>query len=223
MSPRNCSYCGRRRGVDLLPPAGAGPRCQRARQGREDGTGIAHQRHVDRHVLADLGRVELDVDNLRVTGKARGVAGHAVVEAHAHRDEQVGMLDGAIDVHFAVHARHAEMQRMILGERADAEQRGDDRNAGVLGEDAQVLARVAEDDAVSGEDERTLGLRDEPRGVGERPGFGHRRRRGAPAPPRGARTRCAGSARPWARRRARVRAAPRARPRRPCAWYRPGW
>ena len=99
------------------------------------------------------------MNNLRVAGEARRVAGHAVVEAHAHRDQQVGMLDGAIDVHLAVHARHAEMQRMILGERADAEQGGDDGDAGVLGEDAQVLARIAQDDAVSRQDERPLGAR----------------------------------------------------------------
>ena len=50
-------------------------------------------------------------------------------------DEQVGVLDGAVDVDLAVHARHAEVQRVILGKGADAEQRGDDRDAGVLGEE----------------------------------------------------------------------------------------
>ena len=47
---------------------------------------------------------------------------------------QVGLLDGAVDVHLAVHARHAQVQRVRLGERADAEQRGDHRDAGPLGE-----------------------------------------------------------------------------------------
>ncbi len=49
---------------------------------------------------------------------------------------------------------------------------------------------VAENDAVSGHDQRPLGLGDEVRGVGERPGSGTRARAGLPAPPRGARTQC---------------------------------
>ena len=166
---------GAARRVDLLPPRRAGAGGQGAGEGREDGAGVAHQRHFHRHVLADLRGIELDVDDLRVPGEARRVAGHPVVEAHAHGDQQVGMLDRAVDVHLAVHARHAEMQRMILGEGADAEQRGNDGDAGVLGEDAQVFARVAEDDAVSRQDERPFGAGDEPGGGVQRGGIGHGR------------------------------------------------
>ena len=76
---------------------------------------------------------------------------------------QIGLLDGAVDVHLAVHARHAEVQRVGLGERADAEQRGDDRHAGALGQRAELVVGVAQDDAVARHDERPLGPADEPR------------------------------------------------------------
>jgi hypothetical protein len=65
----------------------------------------------------------------RVGRKAR-VAGHPVVEPEAVADDHVRMLNGAVDVHLAMHPRHAEMERMGLGEGADAEQGGDDRDAG---------------------------------------------------------------------------------------------
>ena len=62
------------------------------------------------------------------------VAGHPVVEAESYADDDVGLLDGAIDVHLAVHARHAQMEGMRLGEGADPEEGGDHRDAGALGE-----------------------------------------------------------------------------------------
>ena len=106
---------------------------------------VAHQADGHGHVLADLGRIELDVDDLGAAGEGREVAGHPVVEPEPDPDDQVGLLDGAVDVHLAVHARHAEVQRVRLGERADAEQRGDDRDAGALGQRAELVVGVAQD------------------------------------------------------------------------------
>ena len=40
------------------------------------------------------------------------VAGDAVVEAHAERDEEVGLLDRLVDPRLAVHAHHAERERV---------------------------------------------------------------------------------------------------------------
>ena len=43
----------------------------------------------------------------------------------------------------AVHAGHAEVLRVAVGERAAGHQRGDDRDAGQLGEHAQLGAAPA--------------------------------------------------------------------------------
>ena len=67
------------------------------------------------------------------------LAGDTVVEARAERDEQVGLLHRRDRGVVAVHARHAEAQRVLVGERAARHQRGDDRDAGELGELAQRL------------------------------------------------------------------------------------
>ncbi len=54
--------------------------------------------------LADLGRVDVDVDDFGVRGELGDLAGHAVGEARAHGDEQVALGDGHVGVLGAVHA-----------------------------------------------------------------------------------------------------------------------
>ena len=60
------------------------------------------------------------------------IAGDAVVEAHAQREQQVGFLNGVIDPGFAVHAHHAQVQRMRSRKRSQAQQRQGHGNAGLL-------------------------------------------------------------------------------------------
>ena len=147
----------------------------------QDGARVADQPDGDGHVLADLRRIELDVDHLRPAGEGREVSRHPVIEPEPDPDDQVGLLDGAVHVHLAMHARHAQVQRVRLRERADPEQRGDDRNAGPLGERPELVVGVAQDDAVPGHDERPLGSADQPDGLDDR----HRRRASHQAgPPR---------------------------------------
>ena len=115
---------------------------------------IADQADVDADVLVDLGRVDVDVDLLGVEGVGLEVARDAIVEAHAEGEEQVGFLDRGVDPGFAVHAHHAEVERMRGGEGADAEQRRRDRDVGALGELADDVAGARDRDAVPGQDHR---------------------------------------------------------------------
>ena len=100
---------------------------------------VGHDADVDRHVLADLGRVDVDVDLLRVQRVGLQVARDAVVEPHAERDEQVGFLDGGVDPGLAVHAHHAEVRRVRRRQTADAEQRDRRGNARRVDERAELL------------------------------------------------------------------------------------
>ena len=87
---------------------------------------VADDRDVDQPVLPDLGRVDVHVDDLGVGRERRQLAGDAVVEARAERDQQVGPLhrgDGRV---VAVHAGHAQAELVGVGERAARHQRGDD-------------------------------------------------------------------------------------------------
>ena len=62
------------------------------------------------------------------------VAGHPVVEPRAQADDQVALLQAGDRGDGAVHARHAEVLRVAVGERAARHQRGDDRDAGQRGQ-----------------------------------------------------------------------------------------
>ena len=157
--PRKPSHRGRTNPAISARHASHVARRDAREQRRRIGLGVADD--ADRHgnVLADLRGVELDVDDLGAPRERREVAGDAIVEAEPHADDEVGLLDGAVDVHLAVHAGHAEVERMRLGKRADPEQRRDDGNAGSLGQRAQLIVGVAENDAVPGHDERPLGAR----------------------------------------------------------------
>ncbi len=101
---------------------------------------VADDRDVGRAVLADLGRVHVGVHDGRVGGEAGQLAGHPVVEPRAEADDEVGLLQRGHRGHRAVHARHAEVRGMRVGQRAPSHQRGDDRRAAEVDQAAQLLA-----------------------------------------------------------------------------------
>ena len=106
--------------------------------------------------------------DLGVRGERRQLAGHAVVEAGAEGDEQVGLLQGGDGGDGAVHAGHAEVQRVAVGDGAAGHQRGHDGDAGQLDE-ARAAPRcaLAADDAAADVEHRPLGLGDQPGGLAD--------------------------------------------------------
>ena len=116
---------------------------------------------VDADVLVQLGAIDVDVNLLRVARVGLEVAGDAVVEPHAERDQQVGLLNRVVDPRLAVHAHHAEVERMRRRHAADAEQRHRDRNLRALGEREDLALGARQHDAVAGENQRPLGAVDQ--------------------------------------------------------------
>src|SRR5713226_6858772 len=85
--------------------------------------GITNQGRVNLHVLVDFGAVDLNMDLVSALGVSAQVAGDAVIKTHANSNEEVGFLNGVVDPGFAVHAHHAEIERIIGREAADAKER----------------------------------------------------------------------------------------------------
>ena len=108
------------------------------------------------HVLPDLGRVDLDVDDLRLRREVLQAPGHAVVEAHADADKEIRLADRDVVPVHAVHAGHTQVQRVRAGEAADAEQRRDHRDVRLLRQLPHLGVGVRDDHAVAGEDDRSL-------------------------------------------------------------------
>ena len=78
--------------------------------------------------------------------------------------------------HGAVHAGHAEVLRVAVGERAAGHQRGDDRHPGHLGEHPQLLGGAGADHAAADVQHRAPRLEDQPGGLADLLGVraGHR-------------------------------------------------
>ena len=73
-------------------------------------------------------------------------------------DEQVGLLQREHGGDRAVHARHAEVLLVRVGERAAGHERGHDGRVGRLGELEQLVRRVRADDAAAHVEHRALRL-----------------------------------------------------------------
>src|SRR5207245_4566021 len=87
----------------------------------EDFAGVADESGIHLHVLVDFGAVNLNVDLACALGVGAKVAGDAVVEAHAHGNEQVGFLNGIVHPSFTVHAHHSQVERIFGRAASDAE------------------------------------------------------------------------------------------------------
>ena len=119
---------------------------------------VADDGHVGVYDLVDFGGVDLQVDDLGVRPETARIARHAVVEAHAHGDQEVGVADGFVGGIGSVHAEHAEPLRVIAGECAEAHQGTGHRDAECFGEAAEFFAGVGHDHAAAAEQQGALRL-----------------------------------------------------------------
>ena len=158
-----------------VPGRGADP-------GGEDGEGRARIRddgNFGGYRLADLGSVDVDVDDPRVAGVGVEVPGHPVVEAHADREDHVRLVGEHVGAVVAVHAEKTDVERVVRGQGGEAEEGEADREPAALRHFAELRLRPGESDPMSGEDIGALGaveetggrlaLRDEGRGGPDRP------------------------------------------------------
>ena len=137
--------CGHR--FQLRPPLRKGVALERRRlEQRVDplqrGPRLRGQSNVRVLVLPDLGRVDVDVHDARPRREGLQLARDTVVEAHAHRHEQVGAVDRRVGRDGAVHPQHLQRERVRLREDPQAHQRLRDGHAGAAHELAELRARV---------------------------------------------------------------------------------
>src|SRR5260370_18646560 len=89
----------------------------------EDFARVADESGVDFDVFVDFRAVDFDVNLARFLCVRAEIAGNAIVKAHSNSDQQIRFLDCVIDPGFAVHAHHAEIERIAGREAANAEER----------------------------------------------------------------------------------------------------
>ena len=117
---------------------------------------IAHQRNIHLDVLVDLRGIDFDMNLLRLQRVGARRPNHAIVKAHAARDQKIGFLDRMIHPRLAVHAHHAQVQRMRSREAAQPQQRQRHWNLRPLCQRLQLLHRAGLHHAVSRKNHRPL-------------------------------------------------------------------
>ena len=148
-------------------------------QGEQRGHEALHvgdHTEVDRIIAADLLGVDVDVDEPRGWDRERvagnPAAAHAVVEAGAERQQDVGLARGLIGWVRSIAADDPERQPMIGRHDARALRRVGDGDAEQLGEPAHLRSRLGQHGAVADEDHRPLGADEQleraPRDLGRR-------------------------------------------------------
>ena len=100
-------------------------------------TAVTNNWHVWLAYFALLGRVDVDVDDLCFRSKRIHAASNPVVETCAKRNQQVALLHCGDCGCRSVHARHAQAQRMIVGECTACHQCCYNRSLQHLGKFAQ--------------------------------------------------------------------------------------
>lgn len=71
-------------------------------------------RQFDGHVLAQFGRIDIDVDDLRIRRILLHVTGHPVAETHTDGHDQIALLRHPVTGDIAVHPEHTDEQRMAV-------------------------------------------------------------------------------------------------------------
>ncbi len=127
----------------------------------QEGSHIGHQAECDGIIAADFLGVDVDMNEFR-RRDGEGVAGNpgtrsAIVEAHAHRQQYVGLARGVIGLIVTGAGDETERQRMIAVDRAKAAGRRRHRNLQAFGELEQFLGRAAVAHALANDHHRPLG------------------------------------------------------------------
>ncbi|SVK54628.1 Uncharacterised protein [Acinetobacter baumannii] len=118
--------------------------------------------------LAHLRRVDVHVDHFGVRREGIQLAGHAVIETRADGDQQIALLYRQVSGLGAVHAQHAEVQRILRIRRAQPLQGGDVRHAGHGDELAQRRHRLRHAHAAADVQHRFMRLRQQLSRLGQR-------------------------------------------------------
>ena len=128
---------------------------------------IADDRHVRLTVLADFRRIDVDMDHACARSERVELAGDAIVETCADRNQQIATLYSARCRDCAVHAEHAKHLRIGIGHNAARRKGGDDRSAGHFRQLLDQLARVGAHRAAADVQHRTIRLLEQLRRVGQ--------------------------------------------------------
>ena len=135
--------------VDGVQPRAARLRVDLRQQLLQHLADVGMDRHVGLFDLAQLGAVDIHVNNGGVRAELLGFADCPIVEARAQHDQQIGLLQNEVGAARGVHAQHAQRQRVFHRHRAQRHQRHGGGQTGALGQLQRLPVSVGADDAAA--------------------------------------------------------------------------
>ncbi len=127
----------------------------------------------------DLGGIDINVDDGGAGAEGLDLAGGAVVEADADRDEEVAAFERLVRKAGGMHAQHPEVERVPVWQQSQPHQSGGDRDPGFLRQGDQFGFALTPQQPPADVEHRTLGGLDAFGGAGNqrrvaRPDMGRR-------------------------------------------------
>ena len=142
--------------VQCGQPVFGGQFFDEGQQVTQRGLGIAFDGDVHLDHLVEFRRVDVDVDQLGVAPEHGGLTNDAVVKAGADIENKVCLDDGLICISGAVHAQHAQGERVRFREDAFAQQGGSDRAAEGFRQREQFLISTSDHGPLTSDDHGAL-------------------------------------------------------------------
>ena len=124
---------------------------------------LDHLRHVTGNTdvrgldLVQLGRIDVHMDDLGPRAELGRLADGPVIESRADADQQIGLFEHIVGVARAVHAEHADGQRMVDRHGAQRHQRHRGRQPALLGQRHRQMRGAGVDHAAAKIKHRPLG------------------------------------------------------------------
>ncbi len=162
------------------PSAVVGARLRRVDHRRQRRLGVPLQPHLHRVVAADLGRIDVELDDRRALRRNAEVVRHLPAGVAADEEHQVGPAEDAVGALARVVARRPHRQWVVGREhRLGVERRGH-RNRQLLGYRDQLIACARGRHTAAGNDHRSAGAVQKVQRLGNRSRVGHRPERRNP-------------------------------------------
>ena len=117
---------------------------------------IADDRNISAHILVQLRRINIEMDDPCLRRKRRRISRHAITEARTDREEQVAFLDRHIGCVGAVHSCHSREAVRSRGNRAEPHQCRHRRHPCQSDNLADVFGRIREHGTAADKEHRPM-------------------------------------------------------------------
>ena len=105
---------------------------------------VSQYRNIHCHILADFGRINIQMDHLRLTRISLQLAGHTVIESHSDSNQYITFIGLHVRSQISMHAQHSFVQTVIGRQGRKSQQRTAARQVCFLHKSPELFLRIAQ-------------------------------------------------------------------------------